>query len=886
MGQRGGNRGNDRKMRITGVLLLVLLSTVATEAAVAESRERVVVVEAETVALPCAVSSRDKVLLILWYKDSTAAVPIFSYDSRSEVPRSWISERVLGSRASAQFFPDSKIHYLQLEDVQKTDSGLYSCRVDYRRSPTQRAKINLTVIVPPGVPTVLQDDGTQVDHTLGPYNQGSLINITCQVVGGDPPPQLTWWQGEKLLDGDTESAGGGVYRNTLTVGPLTRDHLNNFYACQAFNTDLIAPLSKAVTLDVNLEPLTVELLGPDEALTSGVEYKVTCQSTGARPTAVLTWWLDGQQLFNHTSHTEEQGNVTVSTLRLVPSEDDGGKVLQCLAQSPSINHQPIQDTRTLQVYYVPLVDLTLDEGINIENIKEGDNVTLICSVTANPPVKHVYWYHRGSQLEGNASAGITMNNLKLKLRDIQRDQAGLYSCVASNIVGDGESDPLVLHVKYVPVCSSTLDQVLGAAKEDQVELVCRVDASPDRVTFRWYFRTPEQLVALDPKLSTAQDRSSVLNYRVVKDDDYGEVLCFAANDLGEQSVPCSFSVVPTREPDAPENCTLTNQTTDTLVVQCRPGYDGGLKQRFILEVFESVESAESVESYGDSEGDSRGVVTNVTVGEVPVFAVDDLQPGTSYFLVVYALNDQGASRRRHLHSFTLPTVPDHRTRLYPTHIFPITPILGVLIGVVGGLVVVAVVVVVVMKLRGESRRAKVLNQGPAGLKLPVPRPTTLQQHVKEAGGANSGPDLILCRPESSYEDVEDIPHKLKHANIYQSLPYNTNLPPSNTNSENTDKDDVEYAELTFKNGRNKHSKKHGRPGVNGALRPAEDSTIYATIDHTRTAQQQAPQQAQQQLLTQQQQGSRPIKQGSDDLNVGVRAAEDVPLMDPALESSV
>ncbi|KAK8753499.1 hypothetical protein OTU49_004676 [Cherax quadricarinatus] len=351
MGQRGGNRGNDRKMRITGVLLLVLLSTVATEAAVAESRERVVVVEAETVALPCAVSSRDKVLLILWYKDSTAAVPIFSYDSRSEVPRSWISERVLGSRASAQFFPDSKIHYLQLEDVQKTDSGLYSCRVDYRRSPTQRAKINLTVIVPPGVPTVLQDDGTQVDHTLGPYNQGSLINITCQVVGGDPPPQLTWWQGEKLLDGDTESAGGGVYRNTLTVGPLTRDHLNNFYACQAFNTDLIAPLSKAVTLDVNLEPLTVELLGPDEALTSGVEYKVTCQSTGARPTAVLTWWLDGQQLFNHTSHTEEQGNVTVSTLRLVPSEDDGGKVLQCLAQSPSINHQPIQDTRTLQVYW-------------------------------------------------------------------------------------------------------------------------------------------------------------------------------------------------------------------------------------------------------------------------------------------------------------------------------------------------------------------------------------------------------------------------------------------------------------------------------------------------------------------------------------------------------
>ena len=37
-------------------------------------------------------------------------------------------------------------------------------------------------------------------------------------------------------------------------------------------------------------------------------------------------------------------------------------------------------------------------------------------------------------------------------------------------------------------------------------------------------------------------------------------------------------------PEAPTNCSVVNQTTDSLVVECLPSFDGGLKQFFGLEV--------------------------------------------------------------------------------------------------------------------------------------------------------------------------------------------------------------------------------------------------------------------------------------------------------------
>lgn len=74
-----------------------------------------------------------------------------------------------------------------------------------------------------------------------------------------------------------------------------------------------------------------------------------------------------------------------------------------------------------------------------------------------------------------------------------------------------------------------------------------------------------------------------------------------------------------------------------MVIQCAPGYDGGLRQTFFLEVYEYKEEQ---------------LVSNETRNENPSFAINNLNPDTPYVLVVYSANSKGKSGRITLTSKT------------------------------------------------------------------------------------------------------------------------------------------------------------------------------------------------------------------------------------------
>lgn len=54
---------------------------------------------------------------------------------------------------------------------------------------------------------------------------------------------------------------------------------------------------------------------------------------------------------------------------------------------------------------------------------------------------------QGRALQQNSSAGIIMSNQSLVLQRIDRQTAGIYTCLATNIEGQGESNALALPVK-------------------------------------------------------------------------------------------------------------------------------------------------------------------------------------------------------------------------------------------------------------------------------------------------------------------------------------------------------------------------------------------------------------------------------------------------------
>ncbi|GBN26271.1 hypothetical protein AVEN_108194-1 [Araneus ventricosus] len=96
------------------------------------------------------------------------------------------------------------------------------------------------------------------------------------------------------------------------------------------------------------------------------------------------------------------------------------------------------------------------------------------------------------------------------------------------------------------------------------------------------------------------------------------------------------------------NCLVTNHTTDSLLIQCEPGYDGGLPQTFHLEIYSSTNEH------------LRG---NMTSEDSPTFLVQDLLTGTSFILVLYAANTKGRSNSVALVASTLRPAERHTGKL-------------------------------------------------------------------------------------------------------------------------------------------------------------------------------------------------------------------------------
>ena len=57
------------------------------------------------------------------------------------------------------------------------------------------------------------------------------------------------------------------------------------------------------------------------------------------------------------------------------------------------------------------------------------------------------------------------------------------------------------------------------------------------------------------------------NYKATSGSQHGEVLCWASNDLGEQSTPCVFHVVPLGSPQPPRDCEVTAKVSPFLATR-------------------------------------------------------------------------------------------------------------------------------------------------------------------------------------------------------------------------------------------------------------------------------------------------------------------------------
>ncbi|XP_071037926.1 synaptogenesis protein syg-2-like [Parasteatoda tepidariorum] len=645
-----------------------------------------------TVSLPCNLtppSPDDSFSLVLWYRLDLPN-PIYTVDVRSVTApgdAKHFSSKVLGTRARFNVSNQRpSLASLTLEKVREDDAGDYRCRVDFKRGRTLSWLVKLNVIVPTNSLVIKDKDNKTLSETIGPYKEGSSLTLICVAHGGHPLPSVTWWRSKSdLIDQSYEAdETKELVRNEMIIESLKREDLLTEYTCQASNTNLTAPITNLVKLDISLNPTDVRINAPQSPISANERVEIMCVSKGSRPAAQISWWIDGKDLKRYATD-EVEGDETRSKLFFTPTSDDNEKILTCRAENPENPQSALEDQWTLNVYYAPILSVSFGASQQHENIREGSDVYFDCNIQANPPATDIRWRFKSKPLLHNPSQGVILRNYTLLLQNVKRSQRGRYKCMASNLEGEGISEEINLRVQFAPVCVKDQKTTYGVARHEEANITCAVESDPPETAFKWSFNN--SLSETIKILSFHNDGASksVARYIPRTKLDYGALYCFAQNAAGTMKDPCVFTIMPTGPPEPVQNCSVTNQSANFLMLSCDAGDDGGLPQTFHLEVYSM--SAEQL-------------IMNMSVTETPVFVAEKLISSSSYILVLYSSNTKGRSTSVALTAHTLFSAEPRTSDTQPV---TISAVLVVLMGTVGALVFLAILIILIMKSRGDRR---------------------------------------------------------------------------------------------------------------------------------------------------------------------------------------
>ncbi|XP_036067208.1 B-cell receptor CD22-like [Oryzias melastigma] len=176
----------------------------------------------------------------------------------------------------------------------------------------------------------------------------------------------------------------------------------------------------------------------------------------------------------------------------------------------------------LTVGVVPQVEILIQnqsEG-TLEDIKEGDSITLECKLKkSNPKPDSFSWHKDGKHL----------NNVQIyELIRIKPEDRGSYTCGARNLIGSETSQPIYLDVKYKPRNIRISSQGLHNNRvkiNTSVSFTCNAAANPPP-QFSWYKQSEGK-----PKILITDQK--VFNISRVQRTDEACYVCSASNILGQ-----------------------------------------------------------------------------------------------------------------------------------------------------------------------------------------------------------------------------------------------------------------------------------------------------------------------------------------------------------------
>uniref|UniRef100_A0A8D1SP65 Neurofascin n=1 Tax=Sus scrofa TaxID=9823 RepID=A0A8D1SP65_PIG len=520
---------------------------------------------------------------------------------------------------------------VMLQDMQ-TD---YSCNARFHFTHTiqQKNPFNLKVLTTRGVaertPSFMYPQGTASSQMV---LRGMDLLLEC-IASGVPTPDIAWYK--KGGDLPSDKAKLENFNKALRITNVSEEDSGEYF-CLASNK--MGSIRHTISVRVKAAPYWLDE-PKNLILAPGEDGRLVCRANG-NPKPTVQWMVNGEPLQSAPPNPNRE--VAGDTIIFRDTQISSRAVYQC---NTSNEHGYLLANAFVSVLDVP--PRMLSPRNQLIRVILYNRTRLDCPFFGSP-IPTLRWFKngQGSNLDGGNYHVYENGSLEIKM--IRKEDQGIYTCVATNILGKAENQVRLEVKDPTRIYRMPEDQV--AQRGTTVQLECRVKHDPSlKLTVSWL--KDDEPLYIGNRMKKEEDSLTIFG---VAERDQGSYTCVASTELdqdlakayltvlADQATPTNrLAALPKGRPDRPRDLELTDLAERSVRLTWIPGDDNNSPITDYVVQFEEDQFQPGV---WHDHSKFPGSVNS---------AVLQLSPYVNYQFRVIAINEVGSSH---------PSLPSERYR--------------------------------------------------------------------------------------------------------------------------------------------------------------------------------------------------------------------------------
>ncbi|XP_040841195.1 neurofascin isoform X5 [Ochotona curzoniae] len=447
--------------------------------------------------------------------------------------------------------------------------------------------------------------------------RGMDLLLEC-IASGVPTPDIAWYK--KGGDLPSDKAKLENFNKALRITNVSEEDSGEYF-CLASNK--MGSIRHTISVRVKAAPYWLD--EPQNlVLAPGEDGRLVCRANG-NPKPTVQWMVNGEPLQSAPPNPNRE--VAGDTIIFRDTQISSRAVYQC---NTSNEHGYLLANAFVSVLDVP--PRMLSPRNQLIRVILYNRTRLDCPFFGSP-IPTLRWFKngQGSNLDGGNYHVYENGSLEIKM--IRKEDQGIYTCVATNILGKAENQVRLEVKDPTRIYRMPEDQV--AKKGTTVQLECRVKHDPSlKLTVSWL--KDEEPLYIGNRMKKEEDSLTIFG---VAERDQGSYTCVASTELDQDLAKAYLTVL--GRPDRPRDLELTDLAERSVRLTWIPGDDNNSPITDYVVQFEEDQFQPGV---WHDHSKFPGSVNS---------AVLQLSPYVNYQFRVIAINEVGSSH---------PSLPSERYR--------------------------------------------------------------------------------------------------------------------------------------------------------------------------------------------------------------------------------